>query len=140
MPTGNEATRFKPGQVANPGGRPKLSTEDKSLLKKCNSRAIELMHRILHDETAFGKGGWIRPQDQMKYLEMAMNRVQGRPDVLQVEHQHGGSVSVSANRLSLPHDLADRLPERNARRSVFNGRSTETVEAEVADPGGISED
>ena len=61
MPRGdnNQVSRFKPGVSPNPGGRPKLDHESKELLRKNSAQAIRLMHDLLHDPAAFGKGGWI---------------------------------------------------------------------------------
>jgi hypothetical protein len=136
MPRGdnNQVSRFKPGVSPNPGGRPKLDPDSKELLRKNSAQAIRLMHDILHDPAAFGKGGWIPPKDQLKYLDVAMTRVLGRPDMIAVSHQHthGGNVSVGmSDRLRA---IADKLPERRAQQRVIDGR---VIEAQI--PGEADE-
>ena len=127
MPRGdnNQISRFKPGVSPNPGGRPKLDHESKLLLRKNSAQAIRLMHEVLHDPAAFGKGGWIPPKDQLKFLDVAMTRVLGRPDVIAVSHQHthGGSVTVSMS--DKLREIADKLPERMAQRSIIDAKVVE---------------
>ena len=127
MPRGdnNQISRFKPGVSPNPGGRPKLDHESKELLRKNSAQAIRLMHTILLDPAAFGKDGWIPPKDQLKFLDVAMTRVLGRPDVIAVSHQHthGGSVTVSMS--DKLREIADKLPERMAQRSIIDAKVVE---------------
>ena len=137
MPRGanNEKSRFKPGVSPNPGGRPRLDPESKELLRKNNAQATRLMNDFLYDPTAFGKDGWIPPKDQLKFLDSAMTRVLGRPDMIAVSHQHthGGNVTVdTSDRL---REIADRLPERLAQRRIIEAKVEEVklIEAPETD-------
>ena len=127
MPRGdnNQVSRFKPGVSPNPGGRPKLDDESKELLRKNSAQAIRLMHTILHDPAAFGKGGWIPPKDQLKFLDVAMTRVLGRPDVIAVSHQHTHAGNVAVGISDSLREIADRLPERMAQRSIIDAKVVE---------------
>jgi hypothetical protein len=127
---GSEVTQFRKGQAANPGGRPKLDPDSKELLRKNSAQAIRLMHDFLHDPTAFGKGGWIPPKDQLKYLDAAMTRVLGRPDVIAVSHQHTHAGNVSAGLSDRLRAIADKLPERRAQQRVIDAK---VIEAQIPD-------
>ena len=128
MPRGdnNQISRFKPGVSPNPGGRPKLDHESKLLLRKNSAQAIRLMHEVLHDPAAFGKDGWIPPKDQLKFLDVAMTRVLGRPDVIAVSHQHTHAGNVAVGISDSLREIADRLPERLAQRRITEAKAEET--------------
>ena len=126
----NQVSRFKPGVSPNPDGRPKLDRDSKELLRKNSAQAIRLMHDFLHDPTAFGKGGWIPPKDQLKYLDVAMTRVLGRPDMIAVSHQHTHAGNVAVGLSDRLRAIADKLPERRAQKRVIDAKF---IEAQIPD-------
>lgn len=84
-----EATQFKPGNCANPGGRPKLPEEIKQMKESTLERAIILFHDKIHNED------WVKnveDRDFLAYLEAAFDRL-GLPKIAKNEHDVGENLA-----------------------------------------------
>lgn len=67
------------GSTGNPGGRSRLPPEALKVAKQNGEQAVYVMQQMLTDNTLFGPGGWMDPRDQLRLLELAMNRAYGVP-------------------------------------------------------------
>lgn len=63
---------FVKGQVANPGGRPKIPEDIKQAFKDLTPKAIETLQKILDDDNA-------KYADKIKAAEIIMDRGYGKP-------------------------------------------------------------
>lgn len=84
------AGRFVKGARANPGGRPKLTEEQKDikkLLAHLVPKSIEVMEQILASDSS--------PRDKIKVAEMVLDRVYGKPQQYVDVDAHDTSVHVT---------------------------------------------
>ncbi len=112
---------FQKGQSGNPLGRRPQSEAVKLAIANNGEQALRRMTDILNDDTAFGKGGWIAPKDQITLLEKAQDRAFGRAESLNVSHSHSHSGTIEAKHAtatpSLKH-VQQKLPEKKAQAKV----------------------
>ena len=65
-------TPFKPGNSGNPGGRPKIPEEVKTMARAASPKAMRALIAILDDENS-------RPPDIIRAAEAIINRAYGTP-------------------------------------------------------------
>lgn len=73
--------RFGPNNNANPNGRPKLPEELKGLRTKTLSKAVQILHKKIHDKVYIAS---LKPADLIHLLEVAFDRC-GLPKVTKNE-------------------------------------------------------
>lgn len=69
-----ESGLFEPGKSGNPSGRPKMPEEIKEALRKITKDSLPVLRAI-----ALGEHDQARPADQLKAIELAFDRVYGKP-------------------------------------------------------------
>ncbi len=80
---------FKPGVSGNPGGRPKLTEEQKEFRESALSKAVEIMHNKVHDAAYIES---LRPQELHGFLELVFDRC-GLPRVTKAEVEEKTSLA-----------------------------------------------
>ena len=114
---------FKPGQSGNPSGRPPMPKPVREAIRSNGELAVRRMEQLLSDDSAWGPKGWMRPREQILLATTAQERAYGKIESVSVDHHHGGSIDLTAKRISISDQvasIADQLPERRGQRSVLD--------------------
>jgi hypothetical protein len=81
------AHQFKPGNNANPGGRPKVPEEIKEAFRKLTPTAIRVLTEILNDSEA-------KHADRLKAVETVLDRSLGKA-VQQIEGEMNFDITIT---------------------------------------------
>ena len=115
----DERGRILPGQPAlNPGGRPRMPKQVRCAIQQNGAKAVERMEALLNDDEAFGPAAWMSPRDQIRLLEVAIERAFGKPEIVRAEAPGAASITRAEDYSRRLIQICDRLdfPEfRNAK-------------------------
>ena len=129
--------RFKKGQSGNPRGRPVMPKEVREAIRNNGEMAVMRMSYLLMDDSAFGPKGWIKPREQILLLATTQERAFGRAHNIEVDHHHGGSISLKAKHARFQdvlEKIAGQLPERKSQRAVLDQTVPDADVVEILPP------
>ena len=119
---------FKKGQSGNPSGRPPMPPEVREAIRANGEIAVRRMDQLLADDSAWGPEGWMKPREQILLATTAQERAYGKIETVWVDHRHDGNIDLTAKYPSvqdLLHRIADKLPERQAQKSILDAEVVE---------------